>query len=110
MTPRSRLSRGRSPDHVLRFEAGVLCRIECRREDAGFVVDLAGRPGEAHVPDFLQVCAHDRGRSSSSTNWFSADAVGIDALLRVERQGARLAGLPEYLRLTLDTLARERCE
>jgi hypothetical protein len=105
--PHWRLSRGRSPDHVLRFDAGVLCRIECRRENARFIVHLAGRLGEAHVPDFLQVCARDSRPIVELDELVSVDAVGIDALLRVERQGARLVGLPEYLRLTLDTLARE---
>ncbi len=38
----------------------------------------------------------------------SADAVGIDALLRIEQQGAELVGLPEYLRLKLEFLAREQ--
>ena len=38
----------------------------------------------------------------------SADVVGVDALLRVEEQGAELVGLPEYLRLKLTALARER--
>jgi hypothetical protein len=102
------VSGGRPPDHVLRFGAGVLCRIDCRRENARFIVHLAGRLGEAHVPDFLQACARDSQPTVELDELVSADAVGIDALLRVERQGARLVGLAEYLRLTLDTLARDR--
>ena len=36
----------------------------------------------------------------------SADAVGLDALVRIEQHGAELAGLLEYLRFELDALKR----
>ena len=38
----------------------------------------------------------------------SADAAGIDALLRLEQQGARLVGLPGYSRPEVEILARQR--
>jgi anti-anti-sigma regulatory factor len=87
----------------------VPCRIEVRRDDDRVVVHLAGRLSEAEVPDLLQACATSRKPPSLELDELvSADAVGIDALLRMRQKGARLVGLPEYLRLKLDTLARER--
>jgi hypothetical protein len=92
----------------LRCPARVLCRIEWRRENSLLVVHLAGSLGEAHVPDLLAVCAQAPQPILELDELVSADAVGLDALLRIERQGARFVGLPEYLRLTLETLARDR--
>ena len=92
----------------MRFAVSVLCRIECRRHDTRLVVRLAGRLDEAHVPDLLDACAQAVRPILELDELVSADAVGIDALLFLEQQGARLKGLPEYLRLTIDTLARER--
>jgi anti-anti-sigma regulatory factor len=86
----------------------VLCRIECRREDTQLVVRLSGRLTQAHVPDLLEICAQATEPIVELDDLISVDGVGIDALLRVERQGARLVGLPEYLRLKLDTLTSER--
>ena len=86
----------------------MLCRIESHRENGRLVVHLAGRLGEAHVPDLLEICAGGAQPLLELDDLVSADAVGVDALMRLERQGATLQGLPEYLRLKLDTLARER--
>ena len=72
------------------------------------MVHLAGRLDEAHVPILLEACAQALRPIVELDELVSADAVGLDALLYLEQQGARLKGLPEYLRLTLDTLARER--
>lgn len=82
----------------------MLCRIECRRETTRLVVRLAGRLGEVHVPDLLSACAQPAQTVLELDELISADAVGIDALLRIEQQGARLVGLPQYLRLELDML------
>jgi hypothetical protein len=86
----------------------VHCRIECRRENALLFVHLAGRLAEAHVPDLLAACAQAAQPILELDELVSADAVGLDALLRMEQRGARLVGLPEYLRLTLEGLARDR--
>jgi hypothetical protein len=94
-------------DHVLRFDVRVLCRIACRRETI-LVVHLAGRLSEAHVPDLLEACGQAKHPIVELDELVSADAVGIDALLRLQQDGARLIGTPEYLRLKLETLARER--
>jgi hypothetical protein len=34
--------------------------------------------------------------------------MGVDALMRIEQRGGKLIGLPEYLRLQLDDLSRDR--
>lgn len=72
------------------------------------IVQLAGRLGEAQVPDLLEVCA-TAGAAPTLVleDLMSADAVGLDALLRLERRGAHLEGLPQYLRLKLDAMERE---
>jgi anti-anti-sigma regulatory factor len=87
----------------------VECRIEVVREDAQSIVRLAGRLAEAQTAAFLEACA-DAGRAPllDLTDLISVDAVGLDALMRLQAQGARLAGLPEYIRLKLELLTRER--
>ena len=90
----------------MRFAAGVPCRIESRRESSGLVVRVAGRLGEGQVPDLLEACVQTTGAIIELDQLTSADVAGIATLWRLEQQGARLVGLPEYLRLTIETLAR----
>lgn len=87
----------------------MLCRIESRRQNDRIVLRLVGRLAEAQVPALLEAFA-TAGETPliELDELVSADAVGVDALLRMERLGAELIGLAEYLRLTLDVLARER--
>jgi len=87
----------------------VLCRILTRRENDRLVVHLAGRLGEAQVPELLEVCEQsNRPPILELDELVSADGIGIDALLRIEAQGAEFIGIPQYIRLKLDVLARER--
>jgi hypothetical protein len=73
------------------------------------VVHLAGRLGEAQVPDLLAVCEPSNGPPLLELDELvSADGIGIDALRRIEEQGAELVGMPQYIRLKLDVLAREQ--
>jgi len=91
------------------FASTVLCRITIRQENDRLIVHLAGRLGGEQVPDLLEVCSSpDRPPILELDELMSADVVGVDALRRIEAQGAELVGLPEYLRLKLTTLARER--
>jgi hypothetical protein len=85
----------------------MLCRIETRRENGKPFVRLAGRLSEAHVPDLFTVCATDEPSVLELDELISADAVGLDALMRLEKGGAELRGLPQYLRLKLEVLERE---
>jgi hypothetical protein len=87
----------------------VLCRILTRRENNRLVVRLAGRLGEAQVPELLEVCEQSNGPPLLELDeLLSADGIGMDALRRIEEQGAELVGMPQYIRLKLDVLARER--
>jgi len=86
----------------------VQCRIDVRREKGRVVVRLAGRLGGAQVPDLLEACSNSRKPRLELDDLVSADAMGVDALMRIERQGGQLIGLPEYLRLQLDDLSRHR--
>lgn len=87
----------------------MVCRIETRRENDRTVVRLAGRLSDGQVPDLLAACAQEGEPPILELDELvSADSVGIDALLRIEQQGARLIGLPEYLRLKLESLSRGR--
>ena len=91
----------------MRSPRDVLCRIETRRENGKPFVHLAGRLSEAHVPDLLTACATDEPSVLELDELTSADAVGLDALMRLEQRGAELRGLPQYLRLKLEVLERE---
>ena len=73
------------------------CRIEVRHEKNRVVAHLAGRLAGKEVPPILEL-----------DELVSADAVGLDALLRIEEGGGLLVGMPEYIRLKLNVLARER--
>jgi hypothetical protein len=79
-----------------------------RRENERLVVRLAGRLGEAQVPELLEVCEQSNGPPLLELDeLLSADGIGMDALRRIEEQGAELVGMPQYIRLKLDVLARD---
>lgn len=85
-----------------------MCRIEFRREKGRLVVHVAGRLTEAQVPDLLEASAKAAEPPLLELNELvSADAVGLDALWRLEERGAELIALPEFLRLKLQVLARD---
>ena len=88
---------------------GVECRIEVVHGVLGTVVHLAGRLGDAQAPDFVETCANAaRPLRIELSQLVSVDAVGIEALLRVRDMGAVFDGLPEYLHLKIESMARER--
>lgn len=72
------------------------------------MVHLAGHLSEAQVPELLAACADAQAPLIELDELISADAVGLDALVRVEQRGAQLVGLLEYLRFELDALIRKR--
>ena len=98
----------RSLDRFLPPRSAVHCRIEVRRENNRVVVHLAGRLAGKEVPELLEACIADEPPILELDELVSADAVGLDALLRIEEGGGRLVGRPEYIRLKLNVLARER--
>ena len=84
------------------------CRIQLKREGGRFVVHLAGHLSEAQVPELLAACAEATHPIVELDELISADAVGLDALVRVEQNGAELVGLLEYLRFEIDALKRKQ--
>jgi hypothetical protein len=86
----------------------VHCRIEVRHEKNRVVAHLAGRLAGKEVPELLEACIADEPPILELDELVSADAVGLDALLRIEEGGGLLVGMPEYIRLKLNVLARER--
>ena len=60
------------------------------------------------MPELLEVCEQSNGPPLLELDeLLSADGIGMDALRRIEEQGAELVGMPQYIRLKLDVLARE---
>jgi hypothetical protein len=85
------------------------CRIDARRNEQRLILHLAGDLTEEYVPAFLEACASEGARLVVELDeLLSADAVGVDALRRVEERGAMLVALPFYLRLKLDNLENAR--
>ena len=75
------------------------CRIQVVPQPDICLVYLAGRLNAAQVPELRQVCADVTGRIRVDlSDLLSADAVGIDALRRLRRDGAELVGVARYLR------------
>jgi hypothetical protein len=94
-------------DQLLPMTGIVHCRIWIEHDAERLVIHLAGRLSEAEVPELLQACASGQPTVLELDELVSADAIGIDALMRIERSGSRLVGLPHYVRLKMDVLARE---
>ncbi len=73
------------------------------------LIRLAGRLAEAQVPDLLT--AHAGGRQPVQLDLgdlISVDAVGLEALVGLGRDGTRLVEVPAYIQLKLDLLAAKR--
>ena len=84
------------------------CRIQLRRENGRVVVHLAGHLSGVQVPELLASGAEPANPILELDELVSADAVGLDALQRVEQQGAQFVGLLEYLRFEVDALRRKQ--
>ncbi len=94
---------------TLAIRRGVECRIEVVSGVLGTVVRLAGRLTDVQVPDFVETCAKvARPLRIDLSELVSADAVGIEALLRVREMGAVFDGLSEYLVLKIEAQSRDR--
>lgn len=93
------------------FAPRVHCRIEVRRQDGRLIVRLAGRLGEPEVAALFDACTQTSELPLLELDdLVSADAVGLDALLRLSDRGVELVGLPEYMRLRLADIVRARDE
>lgn len=87
----------------------VLCRIQIAHDNDRVVVRLAGHLTGAQVPDLLAACAGGDGHPRIELDeLMSADVIGLDALLRIQEDGAQLVGLLEYLQFELEAVRRRR--
>ena len=67
------------------------------------MVRLAGRLSVAQVPELLGACAGEGPLELNLTDLVSADMAGIEVLRRLRAKGATLVGMPQFLRLKLDS-------
>jgi ABC-type transporter Mla MlaB component len=81
----------------------VDCWIGVMQEQNRRVVRLAGRLGEAQVPELLQACSQPGVLQLDLTDLLSADAAGVEALQRVQAQGATFVGVSGYIQLKIDS-------
>jgi hypothetical protein len=86
----------------------VDCWIGVVQEGGRRVVRVAGRLGEAQVPELLRACAEPGPLQVDLSDLVSADAAGLDALRRVQTRGATWVGVPEYIQLRLDSSSAAR--
>jgi hypothetical protein len=83
----------------------VECWIDVTDETDRSVVRLAGRLAGAQVPDLSLVCSRIATPRLylDLSDLLAADAVGVETLRRLRREGATLVGLSEYLRIKIDS-------
>ncbi len=93
---------------LLRTLPIVECWIGIEQEEGRRIVRLAGRLGEAQVPEMLKACAQPGPLVLDLSDLLSVDAAGLEALQRVRAQGATLAGVPGYIQLQLESPSRVR--
>jgi hypothetical protein len=86
----------------------VDCWIGIDQEEGRRVVRLAGRLGEAQVPELFRACGEPGPLRLDLSDLVSADAAGIDALQRIQARGAILVRVPGYIRLQLASPSRTR--
>ena len=93
---------------VLPSRHAVDCWIGVVKEADRLVVKLAGRLSAAQVPELLTACADDEGALELDlSDLVSADAPGIEAVQLLRGKGARLVGVPGYIRLKLEQFKSE---
>ena len=66
------------------------------------VVRLAGRFGEAQVPELLCAGEDASDLTLDLAELVSVDAAGLDALHRLQQRGARIVGASGYIQLKLE--------
>lgn len=88
--------------------ADVECWIDHADESTRRVVRIAGRLASAQVPDLLRVCASGERRELvlDLSDLLNADPVGLEALRRLQREGATFVKVSQYIRLKLDAAPR----
>ena len=84
------------------------CWIGIVQEEHQRVVRLAGRLGEAQVPELLMACVQPVPLLLDLSDLLSADEAGLEALQRVQVRGGTLVNVPGYIQLRLASLSRRR--
>ena len=78
------------------------CRIDVAYQAGWYVVRVAGRLTDVQVPDLLRVCAALEPLQLDLAQLDSANAVGIEALQRLQKAGAQIVGATHFIQLLLD--------
>ena len=66
---------------------------------------MAGRLGDAHIPDLLIACGEiSAALRVDLAEVVSADPIAVEALRRLRNGGAQVVGMPKYIELKLDAL------
>jgi hypothetical protein len=78
------------------------CRIDVTNQAGIHVVRVAGRLTDVHVPDLLRVCGTLEPLQLDLTQLDSANAIGIEALQRLQKAGAQIVGATHFIQLLLD--------
>ena len=86
----------------------VECWIGIVQEEHRRVVRLAGRLGEAQVPELLMACGATGPLLLDLSDLLSADAAGLETLQRLQAGGATFAGVPGYIQMQLESPSRLR--
>ena len=92
----------------MRLRRFVECWIGVVDESDRRIVRLAGRLGEAQVPELLMACGEAARLEVDLSDLLSADVAGLEALQRVQARGATLVGVPGYIQLQLGAPSRIR--
>ena len=92
---------------LLRAGPGVDCLIRIEDEGGHRIVSVAGRLSAAEVHALLEGC--HSGQPAVVTldlgELVSVDPIGLEVLLDLRQNGARLLNVPTYIQLKLDSLS-----
>ena len=87
---------------AFRDAVNMECRIDVTHLGGSCIVSVAGRLTDAQVPDLLRVCATPEPLRLDLAELDSANAVGIEALKRLQKGGAQIVGATHFIQLLLD--------
>jgi hypothetical protein len=78
-------------------------RIDTTSEDSKTIVSVTGRLAGSATHEFLRACrAIEREFELDLTGLRSADSEGIEAIRELVREGRKLRGASQFIRLLLD--------
>jgi hypothetical protein len=77
------------------------CRIDLTHHAGTHVVCIAGRLTDVQVPDLLRVCGTLSPLQLDLAQLDSANAIGIEALQRLQNAGAEIIGATRFIQFLL---------